>query len=641
MALAFLRRQQWWLKYFLALVVLSFIILYIPAFVGKDSGTPGETVAKVGGIPISIGEFQRAYMAQRQRLEQIYQGKVDPSMLKSLHLEDQVLDSLVSDRLVVLEARRQGLEVSDEEVAREISRMPGLQEGGRFVGAAEYRRRLDMQGRSVVEFEETVRSSLLRQKLEALVTDGVLVTSAEAEREFRRRTEQIKAEYVLLDADRFRAQTTLGDDEVRARFDSRKELYRISEKRTVSYVLLDTDALGNRVSVTDSEIDAYYQEHKDDFRQEEMVCASHILVKMKGEGAPEGHADAEAKRVAEALLAQVKSGGDFAALARKSSEDKGSAARGGDLACFPRGRMAQEFENAAFALREGETSELVKSSFGYHIIRVASHQDESQLPLEKVKERIRRTLVAEHVQSLAEQKAQAVAAELARGKGLEAAAKEQGLSVQRSPAFARNEDAGGLFSPALVARAFELKPGEVDREGFPAPKGYAFIQLAEVQPSRAPELKEVQERVKADLTLERVLERARATAGELKARAEKDGLDKAATAMGLVRKETSGLVGRGQALGDLAAGVALEEVAYALPEKTLSDPVRAGTGYAVLRVLEKKPFDNAAFEKQRGSLVASLKEEKKGRLFQAYMGQARQRFSVEKRPEAFRRVASR
>jgi peptidyl-prolyl cis-trans isomerase D len=643
MALAFLRRHRWWFNWFLVVIIASFIYFYIPAFHGSDTGTPGETLATVGGLPISVAEFQRVYAAQRQRMEQIYQGRLDASMLKQMGLEDQVLEGLVSDRVVLLEAKRLGVGADDASVADAISKIPGLQENGHFVGAAEYRRRLESQGRSVEEFEAAVRSSLLQQRLEALVTDGVAVAPAEAELDFRRKSEQIRAEYVLVDSARFKPQANVSDAEVAAWFASKQDAYKLPERRILSYLLLDQVALEGRVTVTDHDLDVHYQEHREEFKQEEQACASHILVKLKSAASQEGHDDAEARKLAEAILAKLKAGGDFAELARKSSEDKGSAASGGDLGCFGRGRMVPEFENAVFSMGAGETSDLVKSSFGYHIIRLVSHQPESTLPLAAVKEQIRRSLVQERVQALMEERAQATAALLRRGRSLEEAAKEQGVALQKSAPFARGEadKAGVLGAPALLARAFELKPGEVDKAGFRVARGRAFIALVEAQPARAAELKDVSDKIKADIGVEKASESARALASDLKAKAEKTGLDKAALAAGLVRKETPGLVSRGQPLGDLGSGAALEEVAYALPEKTLSNPVRTSAGCAILRIIEKKPFDPVAFEKQKDSLVASLRDSRRRDLFQAYMSQARQRFQIERNSEAFRRVASR
>jgi peptidyl-prolyl cis-trans isomerase D len=640
MALGFMRRHRWWLNWFLVLVVAAFILLYVPAFLKTDTGAPGEVLADVGGMPITRGEFDRAYQRQRQTYEQMYQGRLDPAMLRSLGLERQTLEGLVSQRLVVLEAKRLGVRVDDETVARRLATSPEFQRDGRFVGAAEIRRLLDLQRLSVEEFEESLRERIIAEQLEALVTDGVSVTPAEAEQEFRRRTEQVKLEYVLADASKFRAGQTVSDDEVKARFDSAKETYRLPERRILSYVLADATALTARVSVTDREIEAYYQGHRDEFKQEEEACASHILIKVKQGEAKEGHPDEEAKKIAQGLLDQVKAGTDFAELARKSSEDPGSAAQGGSLGCFGRGRMVPEFENAAFSLGAGETSDLVKSTFGYHIIRVSERKEETVAPLAQVKERIRQSLLADRARTLAEDKMREMSEALRRGKTLEEAARDGGLSVQKSAPLERGKPVPPLASPTLLAKAFELRKGEVAKDPFALPTAYAFIAVDDVQPSRIPELKEVQARVRADLVEEKALARARELAGQVRARAEKEGLDKAAAALGLVRKETPALVGRGQPLAELGSTAALEAAAYSLPEKTLSEPVRAAGGYAVIRVLEKKPFDPAAFEKEKPSITTSLRGEKKQQLFQSFLEQARQRYPVERNLSALQRAVT-
>jgi peptidyl-prolyl cis-trans isomerase D len=639
MALGFMRRHRRWLNVSLGLVIAAFIILYIPALTGVDQGSPGEVLGSVGGVPITVGEFQRAYLQRRQLYERLYQGRLDAAALQSLGLENQVFEGLVGERLVLLEAKRLGLSVDDGSIARRLASAPEFQHDGRFIGAAEIRRLLELQGRTVKDFEEELRRGLLREKLETLVTAGVSTTPAEVEQEFRRRNEQVKVEYVLVDAARFRPDVSVEDAEIQARFDSRKEAYRLPEKRVVSYILLDSEAQQSRVTLTDRDLEAYYQEHREDFKEEEQVCASHILVKLKSDpAAKEGHADDEARKLAQASLDQVRSGADFAAVAKKSSEDTGSAARGGDLGCFPRGRMVPEFDNAVFSLEPGQVSDLVKSPFGYHVIRVASRREEAVPALAQVKERIRQTLVTQRARALIEEKSGAIAAGLARRGTLEDAAREHGLSVQRSQPIARGEAPPPLASPPLVARAFELKAGEIESQPFALPRGYAFIALAEVQPSRLPALPEVRDRVKDDLAREKAQERSRLLAAEVKARAEKAGLEKAALAAGLVRQQTPSLVGRGQPLGELGASAALDEAVYGLPEKALSEPVQVGAGFAIVRVLERKPFDPAAFEQQKGALSAALREEKRSQLFQAYLNHVRQGIVVERRPETFRRV---
>lgn len=640
MALGFMRRHRRWLYVFLWIVIAAFIILYVPAFRGAQSGSPAETLARVGDDSITAGEFQRAYLEQRRRLEQVYQGRMDPATLRSLRIEERVFEGLVAERLVDLEARRLGLQVDEASLAKAVASDPRFQREGRFVGGAELKRLLQLRGVEPAEFEAGLRRELLRRRLELLVTGSVTVSEAEADAEYRRRNEQLRVEYALVEAAPLRAAASATDDEVKARFEQRKDSYRVPEKRVVSYLLVDPDALRARVTVTEAELEGYYREHPDEFKEAEQVCASHVLIKVKSPQAQEGHAPEEARRIATTLLEKARGGADFAELAKTASEDQGSAARGGDLGCFTRGRMVPEFENAAFSLKPGELSELVQSSFGFHVIRVQAHKEESVPALSQVKERIRQVLLSQRVQTQMAERVESITAALAGGTTLDKVAVAQGLSLQKSAAFERGQAPAPIAAPQLAARAFELKPGETDREGAALPRGYAFFSLAEVQPARLPELKEVQERVKTDLVEERAFAAARQKAADLRARAEKDGLEKAAVALGLTRKETPQLVGRGQPLGDLGSSAALDEAAFALTPQVLSEPVRAPAGYAVLRLLEKKAADDTALARERSALMASLRDERRGRLFQAYLEQLRQRYPVERRADVFRRVAS-
>jgi peptidyl-prolyl cis-trans isomerase D len=448
----------------------------------------------------------------------------------------------------------------------------------------------------------------------------------------------VRLEYVLADASRYKTGIAPSEDEISARFEKRKDAYRIPEKRVVSYVLLDRATLQLQVAVTDRELEIYYQDRREEFRQDEEACASHILVKVKQPGAAEGHSDAEAHALAQKLVEQLTAGADFAELAKKSSEDQGSASQGGDLGCFGPGRMVPEFDDAVFALEPGATSGLVKTSFGYHVIRLASRRESSVLPFAQVKERIRASVLDKKMRELGEAKAAALDAALARGQSLEHAAKAQGLSVQKSAPMARGETPPVLQSQSLVARAFQLKPGESEREPFPLPQGAAFIALAEVKPARAPEIAEVKARVREELVEQGALDQARAAAAELRSRAQKLGLEKAATALTLVRKETPALTARGQALADLGSGLMLEDTAFSLPEGTLSEPVRTSAGYAVLRVLEKKPFDAAELERQKPQLRASLKQQRQAEVFRSFLIAARDRYPIERNAAAYRRA---
>jgi len=280
----------------------------------------------------------------------------------------------------------------------------------------------------------------------------------------------------------------------------------------------------------------------------------------------------------------------------------------------------------------------VKTQYGYHVIRVTARREETTPAFAQVRDRINNTLMGQRVRTLLEEQMQGISEALRHGKSIEDVAKERGFTAERSAPLARGAETPPLTSPALVARAFELKRGETEPEPFQVPTGYAFISVQDVQAPRAADFKEVQDRVKADLQQEKAFETARLKAVDLETRAASAGLEKAAATLALVRKETPGLVSRGQAMGDLGSSVALDEAAYALAVNTLSDPIRLPGGWAVVRVVEKKAFDPAAFEKDKVSLIASLRSQRREELFRSFMQEARKRVTVQRNAEAFRRA---
>jgi peptidyl-prolyl cis-trans isomerase D len=631
MALGFMRRHKRWLFGFLWVVIAAFIVLYIPVFFGSDQ-TGRDIVARVGKRSISVAEFQNAFRQQLRAFER--QGRrLDMETAKQFGLPERVLEGMIDQAVVAQEAQRLGLMADDATVKQALTNDPQFRINGRFMGGAELKRLLDLQGLSEAEFLENIRAGLLRDQLEALVTAGLEPTPAEVEREYRQRSEQVRIEYVLVPTENVRPDTA-DVAAVKARFETARESYRFPERRVLSVLLIDREATKREVAVTDREIETYHQSHAEDFTQPEQVCASHILVKVKTDPQEkDGHSEADARKLAESLLAQVRKGADFAALAKKSSEDPGSAPNGGSLGCFPHGQMVPEFDTAAFALEAGQVSAVVQSSFGFHIIRVASRQPEEVRPLAAVRDQIRQTLLTEETRKRVDEKSGAIAAKLRGGDSLEETAAAAGFTTQKVGPVALGSPADPLSAQAL-ASAFEIKVGKTHPDPFRVPKGVAFVAVVEVQPPRLPELKEVEDQVRRDIVQSQVFEKAHARAAELRTRAEREGLEKAAKALGLTRKETPSLVGRGRPLGELGSSMLLERAVYGLAEKTLSDPVRVPTGYAVLSVIEKKSFDPVAFEKEKAGIVDSLRTSLRRRVFESYLNQATRRFKVE-RTEAF------
>ena len=632
MALAFLRRHRRWFFVFLWVVILAFVILYIPNL-DPSTSLADSTVATVGGRTIQASEFQRQYLRQRRQFLAMNQGQVDEEMLERMGLREQVLSSMVREELEGLEADRLGFMVDDKAVAHAITEDRQLQTNGRFIGAEALTRLLQQQGMSAQDFENEVRTQLKAQRLREAVTDGVTVSDGEVSAAFRKRSELVRAEYVHIDTAKFEPAILPSDDEVKSRFEANKDRFRLPERRVLSYLLVDPVELRAKVLPTGSEVESYYRSHADEFTTPPQVCGRHILVKVKPDAtALAGHEDSEAKSLAEAALARLKKGEDFEKVAKEKSEDS-SAPNGGSLGCFGRGQMVAEFDSVAFSLPPGAISDVVKTSFGYHVIKIDTKLDGATQPLEQARKRIETQLQDSKSRELAAKKAEAVAQAVKGGQTLEQIAAAQGLVVKKSDPLQLGRGSGVLTSPVLLSQAFELKNKETAKEGFQAGAGAAFIRVEEILAPKVPDFAEVKDEVKKDLVKFLGREKAREAAKALLSDAEKTDLSRAAARGKFTRAETKGLVGRGQAFTEIPQASVLEDQVFALAEKKLAT-LDTPSGVVIVRVMEKKSSDEAALVQQRDAIRQSLLSEKKDRLFSSYLQTLTDRFPVTRNPEA-------
>ena len=341
--------------------------LFILWMGGGIGGERRQDVAVVYAQVISHQDLEQATTALTRRYEQLLRGRAD--LLRGLNLSGQALDQLIQQALLRHEAARLGIAVANAEIDETVKRMPDLQQNGRFD-----RNLLEanLRGERVPgAFEDAVRQDLLRQRLQALVTDGVGVSDGELEERYRFDHEKANLAFVRNAAAELAATITLSDEELQKYLDGHADPYRVPARVRARYVAYRPADIVSQVEVKDDEVAEYYALHKDDkFTEPEQVRARHILVKTAADAGPD--AKTAARKKAEELLAKVKAGADFAALAKERSEDAGSAANGGDLGLFTRGRMTPAFEEAAFALQGGGLSDVVETPFGFHVIKVES-----------------------------------------------------------------------------------------------------------------------------------------------------------------------------------------------------------------------------------------------------------------------------
>ena len=614
-----MRRHRGWLKWSLALVILTFAFFFVPRNGATTGVSPDQVLADVNGEPITVAQFQRRYSAQLQAYRQAYGGQISEQMLRQLGIDQQILQSLVDEQAVAAEARRQNLKVSDVEVRQRILSLPGLMENGVFIGEARYRQLLSNQNPplSTREFEDQLRSAILQEKLRTSVTGWMSVPDADVAAEFKRRNEKVKLDLVHLTADSFRNQVAVTATDIQARFDANKETYRIGEKRKLRYALIEVDKVRERVEVPPADIQAFYDQNKPQYSTEGRVRASHILLKTEGKD------EAAVRARAEDLLKQARGGADFAALAKANSEDEGSAVNGGDLNYFGRGQMVPEFEQAAFSLKSGEISELVKTTFGFHIIKVIDSQPETTRPLAEVTPEIVDQLKWQKAQQQAEQDAKAMEATIKTAADLDRVAKERGIAVVESPLFLRDQPIGELgASPDLASRAFSMKDGEVT-PALRVTRGWVFATPAGKQDAYLPQLAEVADRVREDAVRDKATELVKSRAGAIA-----DELKKAADFTAAAKKagfeaKTSELVARGAALPDIGVNPVIEAAVFGLPVGGVAGPVATPNGQVIARVAERADVTEAQIAEGRDGLRQELVNQQRDRFFAAYMAKAK------------------
>ncbi len=356
-------------------VMIGIFVLIIPpfAFFGIDSyfqgGSGGDAVATVGDYRIRQAEFTQALRERQDVLQRMSGDRVDPALLDSQELRYSVVNNLVQQRLLFERAARVGLVVTDRQVQEIIAGVDAFREDGKF-SYARYEDLLKSQGMTPLIFEQRMRQDLLIDHVTHPYTASAFVSRAEAALLLRVSEQQREISHFTLTTDSFVPKVKLDADAARKYYASHQEEFRVPEQVRIEFVTLSVDSLQAQMQPSAEELRKAYDDNAKRFTVKESRQASHILITAEGSD-PEARKKARVK--AEELHVQLKKNpGDFAALAKKHSQDPGSAANGGDLGFFERGAMVKPFEDAVFSMKQGEISPPVESEFGYHIIRLTA-----------------------------------------------------------------------------------------------------------------------------------------------------------------------------------------------------------------------------------------------------------------------------
>jgi len=602
------RLKKYLLIFFLSIVSLGMILVFTPLGGGDMTQGPSDVLASVGGTRITTDNLRQTIDS---RLRNSSLGN-DPQIIPSI--AGTVLDDMVLRQALTMQARKMGLDVSSQELRSAMEKLPWLYPKGQFIGMAAYQNLVSQQmGITTQEFEDEIRQSLLIQKIQAVVSNGVEVTPAEVHEAYDQNYLMAKIQYVVFDPSKFLKAVPVTEPALQDFFKQHSARYEQKEQRQVQYVLITPDNSPSKTNVTDAQLKQYYTDHLSDYRVPDRVKAAHILFKTTGKTAAQIKG---IEKTAEDVLAKIKAGANFGEMARKYSDDS-SASNGGDIGWIVRGQTVKEFEDTAFAMKPGQLSGLVHTSYGIHIIKVLDKQTAHLESFDDVKDAISSTLMKR--QRVADEQAYADKLESefkVQPKQFASVAQKAGLEVKQTPLFQYNQTIPDFGSnDAFQNLSFELKQGEVGQP-ISVPKGMAIIQVTQIVAAHIPKLEDVRPMVEEDYRAAQSKILAHQKAQDFAKQAKSGDFAKLARADGYDLQESKDFTQQ-DSVPNLGPAQSLQEAFTLAPGQT-SGVLSVEGNDAVLHVVSHTPPNQNNFASQKDQIREQLLAQKRSLAFEIY-----------------------
>jgi peptidyl-prolyl cis-trans isomerase D len=586
----------------LLLVALSMLTYLVPSYNNGSTGSD-MVVAEVGKDTITLAETQRMIQAT-------VRGRQLPTEILPTYIP-QMVEQMVTDRAMAMEAERLGLQVTDAEMADAIRQMvPSLFPDGKFVGKEAYASFLAQQNLSIEQFESDLRRQVAITRLRDIAMEGTIVTQAEIEAAFRKKNEKLKVEYVRLTADKYKTESQPTEQEIEAFFKANTSRYTAPEKKNLTLLVADQGKIESSITPTEADLQRMYSQNQEAFRTPERVKARHILLKTQGKPASE---EAAIKAKGESLLKQIKGGADFAKLAKENSEDPGSAANGGDLGeWITHGQMVPEFDKAIFALKPGETSDLVKTMYGYHIVQTLQRQDAGLRSFAEVKGELEAQWKKQRVNDIMQQASDKAQSALQKDPTHpEKVAADFNMQVVHVDKYVPGMQVAELGPNADFEQAVAtLKKGEVSQP-VTASNKLAIAVVNDVIPPHPSTLAEVHDQIRDLMVQNRSTAAVQRHANELieKTKAMGGDLAKAAKSMGLETKTSNDFDRAGNVEGIGMASYVSE--GFSKPDGSIIGPIGVPDGGTIVaKVVSHTGADLSQLAAQRSTIRDEIKSQR-------------------------------
>jgi peptidyl-prolyl cis-trans isomerase D len=604
------------LKPTLWIIIATFIIAIFAIWGGAgrlgETGKAG-TLATIGRERISSDMY---FQSLRQRLEAMKREytQLDRGLIQQLNVPQQVLQQIVEQTLLLQVARDMKLGATDEEVRDRIVSYPVFQKDGRFIGFEEYKQVLDWNRIPLAEFENGLKKEIAVTKVAQVLTAGVAVSDEEVWANYRKQNESAKIEVLVAETGKMEITEQPDAAAVQAFFERDKARYRIPESRTADFIFFKTDDLKKEVKIDPAEIETYYRDNISQFRDPEKIKVSRVWLPFSTTDKAAVLAEAEDVRK------KADAGADFTELARKHSKDD-KARDGGDWGVSAWASLSARETEEIRKLEAGRVSGVVEIEGGAAVLKVTEKTAEVTRPLDDVRAIVKGSLEDQKARELAAAKAARIEKAARKQKSLDVASQKEGLKVKTSAPL-KQGDALEDFDPSgsVSQTLFTLKDKEVSAPIYTY-TGVALAQLLKVEPERPAKLEEVRDRIAQDILdvkkREKALEKLNGVRAELR-----DGWEEAAGKNGLQFKSVEAHK-REQYISLVGENAEVNELVFSLPLREASRPVEVDSGYALVRVLERKEVVRADFDKTRDAEKASLLETQKNKFLQSYLVKAR------------------
>lgn len=621
--LGFMRKKagSWLIKIVFGVIVLVFVFWGVGSF-DEDRA---NRLALVNGESIGPDEYRRAYNNYLENLRRQFGDQLSPELIDRLQVRQQVINGLINQKLMLQEARKLRLRVSDQELVEAIQGIEMFRSAGAFDNRR-YRAAVQQIRMTPEAFEEGQRKDILIDKLRAIVTGGVHVSEGEIREWYDYNNATVNIDFVLFSPENYKGIEPT-QEELKAFYEERKAMYKTAPEVKVRYIRFGDEDYGQRVTVKEEDISSYYEDFPGEFKSEKTVEARHILIRVD-QNAPEKQVNEALKKITD-VLAEAKNGKDFAALANTYSEDS-SKDTGGYLGTFGKDAMVKPFADQAFSMAAGEISEPVRTQFGWHIIKVEKVNEASVRTLEEAAADIRAKLAERAAQEMALEAAEAAYDKAFVNNDLEKTATEMQVPVQTTDFFNRKGEGLKLPEAAKIAEtAFGLEDGDVGNV-LEIQNAYYLLQRIETKPEVIPDLEAVKAQVRLDV-IKKLQEEKTTADAETLLTAVKGGAEMAAEAGKTGHKVLStGFFKREGMIPEIGFEAQIAKAAFDLSaDKRFPDAVLKGTkGVYVIEFKERKTPDAEGFAKEKDQIRQTLLAQKEREYFSRWIENVRAKSDI-------------